>query len=165
MPARRFWVQLYATGLGFLALLVFLALDYRFLAEHSLLLFCGLVALLIYVLVDGVRAGGSTALDLARRVQPAAVGVRPADAGADPRDVLRREPARRAQLRRPRSSPALFFVVPFLLIAKQPDLGTAVTLIPVCFGIAYLAGLRAAAHRGRARSRRCCWRRSRGRSR
>jgi rod shape determining protein RodA len=36
----------------------------------------------------------------------------------------------------------LFATVPFLLIAKQPDLGTAVTLIPVCFGIAYLAGLR-----------------------
>jgi rod shape determining protein RodA len=32
--------------------------------------------------------------------------------------------------------------VPFLLIARQPDLGTAVTLLPVCFGIAYLAGLR-----------------------
>ena len=32
--------------------------------------------------------------------------------------------------------------MPFLLIARQPDLGTAVTLIPVCFGIAYLAGLR-----------------------
>ena len=36
----------------------------------------------------------------------------------------------------------LFFLVPFLLIAKEPDLGTAVTLVPVCFGIAYLAGLR-----------------------
>ncbi len=32
--------------------------------------------------------------------------------------------------------------MPLLLIARQPDLGTAVTLIPVCFGIAYLAGLR-----------------------
>ena len=32
--------------------------------------------------------------------------------------------------------------MPFLLIAKQPDLGTAATLVPVGFGIAYLAGLR-----------------------
>jgi rod shape determining protein RodA len=31
--------------------------------------------------------------------------------------------------------------VPFLLIAKEPDLA-AVTLVPVCFGIRYLAGLR-----------------------
>jgi rod shape determining protein RodA len=36
----------------------------------------------------------------------------------------------------------LFTVVPLLLIAKQPDLGTAVTLLPVLFGVAYLAGLR-----------------------
>jgi rod shape determining protein RodA len=32
--------------------------------------------------------------------------------------------------------------VPLLLIAKQPDLGTAVTLMPVFVGIAFLAGLR-----------------------
>src|SRR5216110_2945571 len=56
----RFWVQLYAVGLGVLAMLVCLALDYRFLAEHSLALYIGLVLLLLYVLVGGVRAGGST---------------------------------------------------------------------------------------------------------
>src|SRR5690606_18509265 len=33
-------------------------------------------------------------------------------------------------------------LVPFLLIARQPDLGTAVTLLPVVFGVTYLAGLR-----------------------
>src|SRR5690606_15872805 len=32
--------------------------------------------------------------------------------------------------------------LPFLLIARQPDLGTAVTLLPVLLGVAYLAGLR-----------------------
>ena len=36
----------------------------------------------------------------------------------------------------------IFALVPFLLIGKQPDLGTAVTLVPVYLGIAYLAGLR-----------------------
>jgi rod shape determining protein RodA len=36
----------------------------------------------------------------------------------------------------------IFTLVPLLLIAKQPDLGTAVTLVPVFFGVAYLAGLR-----------------------
>ena len=36
----------------------------------------------------------------------------------------------------------MFTLVPLLLIAKQPDLGTAVTLLPVFFGVAYLAGLR-----------------------
>jgi rod shape determining protein RodA len=32
--------------------------------------------------------------------------------------------------------------IPLILIAKQPDLGTAVTLLPVFIGIAFLAGLR-----------------------
>jgi rod shape determining protein RodA len=36
----------------------------------------------------------------------------------------------------------IFTAIPLLLIAKQPDLGTAVTLVPVFLGIAYLAGLR-----------------------
>ena len=36
----------------------------------------------------------------------------------------------------------IFTAVPLLLIAKQPDLGTAVTLIPVFLGVAFLAGLR-----------------------
>src|SRR4029079_19748154 len=33
-------------------------------------------------------------------------------------------------------------IIPLVLIAKQPDLGTAVTLLPVFLGVAYLAGLR-----------------------
>src|SRR5437762_11463458 len=33
-------------------------------------------------------------------------------------------------------------LIPLALIAKQPDLGTAVTLLPVFFAIAYLAGMR-----------------------
>jgi rod shape determining protein RodA len=37
---------------------------------------------------------------------------------------------------------AVFTAIPLLLIAKQPDLGTAVTLLPVFLGVAYLAGLR-----------------------
>src|SRR5262249_11840140 len=33
-------------------------------------------------------------------------------------------------------------IIPLVLIAKQPDLGTAITLLPVFLGVAYLAGLR-----------------------
>jgi len=38
--------------------------------------------------------------------------------------------------------PALLIAMPVALVMKQPDLGTAVTLLPVFFGVAYLAGLR-----------------------
>jgi rod shape determining protein RodA len=36
----------------------------------------------------------------------------------------------------------IFTAIPLILIAKQPDLGTAVTLLPVFLGVAFLAGLR-----------------------
>ncbi len=137
----RFWVQLYATGLGFLVLLIFLALDYRFLAEHSLLLFCGLIGLLIYVLIGGLRAGGST-----RWISLGVFNLQPSEFARPALALILAmyfgENRRGARNYGELIIAGLFFVVPFILIAKQPDLGTAVTLIPVCFGVAYLAGLR-----------------------
>jgi rod shape determining protein RodA len=140
-PGPRFWVQLYAVGLGALALIVFLALDYRFLAEHSLFLYGGLVLLLVYVLVNGVRAGGST-----RWISLGVFNLQPSEFGRLALALILAmyfgENRRGARNYGDLIIAGLFFLVPFLLIAKQPDLGTAVTLVPVCFGIAYLAGLR-----------------------
>ena len=137
----RFWVQLYAVGLGLMALVVLLALDYRFLAEHSLFLYGGLVLLLIYVLVDGVRAGGST-----RWISLGPFNLQPSEFGRLTLALILAmyfgENRRGARSYGDLIIAGAFFLVPFLLIAKQPDLGTAVTLVPVCFGIAYLAGLR-----------------------
>jgi rod shape determining protein RodA len=137
----RFWVQLYAVGIGVLALMIFLALDYRFLAEHSLFLYVGLVALLVYVLLFGVKAGGSQ-----RWISLGPFNLQPSEfarlALALIMAVYFGENRRGARNYGDLVVAGLFFVVPFLLIAKQPDLGTAVTLVPVCFGIAYLAGLR-----------------------
>jgi len=137
----RFWVQLYAVGLGMLALGFFLALDYRFMAEHSLVLYTGLVLLLLYVLLFGVRAGGST-----RWISLGFFNLQPSEFGRLALALILAmyfgENRRGARNYGDLVIAALFFIVPFLLIAKQPDLGTAVTLVPVCFGIAYLAGLR-----------------------
>ena len=140
-PGPRFWVQLYAIGLGLIALIIFLALDYRFLAEHSLFLYVSVVVLLVYVLIGGVRAGGST-----RWISLGIFNLQPSEFG---RLVLALilamffgENRRGAKNYGDLLIAAFFFLVPFVLIAKQPDLGTAVTLVPVCFGIAYLAGLR-----------------------
>jgi rod shape determining protein RodA len=137
----RFWVQLYAVGLGMLALVILLALDYRFLAEHSLVLYVGLVLLLAYVLLFGLRAGGST-----RWISLGFFNLQPSEFGRLALALILAmyfgENRRGARNYGDLVIAALFFIVPFLLIAKQPDLGTAVTLVPVCFGIAYLAGLR-----------------------
>src|SRR5688572_33130347 len=56
---REFWTQLYAIGLGGIALLVCLTIDYRALAEHSLIIYGGLIALLLFVLFAGDSAGGA----------------------------------------------------------------------------------------------------------
>jgi rod shape determining protein RodA len=137
----RFWVQVYAVGLGVLALIICLALDYRFLAEHSLFLYGGLVLLLVYVLVGGVRAGGST-----RWISLGVFNLQPSEFGRVALALILAmyfgENRRGARNYGDLIIAGMFFVVPFLLIAKQPDLGTAVTLVPVGFGIAYLAGLR-----------------------
>ena len=140
-PGARFWVQLYAVGLGVLALAIFLAVDYRFMAEHSLVLYIGLVLLLVYVLVGGVRAGGST-----RWISLGIFNLQPSEFARLALALILAmyfgENRRGARNYGDLVLAGLFFIVPFLLIAKQPDLGTAVTLVPVCFGIAYLAGLR-----------------------
>jgi rod shape determining protein RodA len=140
-PGARFWVQLYAVGLGVLALAIFLAVDYRFMAEHSLVPYIGLVLLLVYVLIGGVRAGGST-----RWISLGIFNLQPSEFGRLALALILAmyfgENRRGARNYGDLVLAGLFFIVPFLLIAKQPDLGTAVTLVPVCFGIAYLAGLR-----------------------
>ena len=140
-PGARFWVQLYAVGLGTIALLVFLALDYRFLAEHSLALYIGLVVLLVYVLIGGKNAGGST-----RWISLRVFNLQPSEFGRLALALVLAmyfgENRRGAKNNSDLVIASFFFLVPFLLIAKQPDLGTAVTLVPVAFGIAFLAGLR-----------------------
>jgi rod shape determining protein RodA len=140
-PGPRFWVQLYAVGLGALAMLVFLLFDYRFLAEHGLMLYGGLILLLVYVLIGGKNAGGST-----RWISLGVFNLQPSEFGRLALALILAmyfgENRRGAKNYSDLIVAGLFFIVPFVLIAKQPDLGTAVTLVPVAFGIAYLAGLR-----------------------
>jgi rod shape determining protein RodA len=140
-PGREFLTQVYALGVGGVALVMCLMIDYRKLAEHSLFLFGGLVALLIFVLVSGDSAGGAQ-----RWIEVGRFKVQPSEFGRVTLALILAmyfgENRRGARTPTDILVGCLFAVVPFLLIAKQPDLGTAVTLIPVAFGIAYLAGLR-----------------------
>jgi len=134
-------IQLYALGIGLLALLVCLLIDYRVFAEHSLFVYGSLIVLLIFVLLKGqTQMGGQRWIPIGPfHLQPSefariAVALLLAMYFGENR-------------RGARNTGALIFggvltIVPLLLIAKQPDLGTAVTLLPVFVGVAYLAGLR-----------------------
>ncbi len=141
LPGREFLTQVYALGLGGIALVVCLMIDYRKLAEHSLILFGALVALLIFVLVSGNSAGGAQ-----RWIEIGRFKVQPSEFARVTLALILAmyfgENRRGARTPTDIFVGCFFAVVPFVLIAKQPDLGTAVTLIPVAFGIAYLAGLR-----------------------
>jgi rod shape determining protein RodA len=138
---REFWTQLYALGLGCIALLVCLTIDYRALAEHSLLIYGALLGLLVFVLIAGDSAGGAQ-----RWIALGPFKLQPSEFGRITLALILAmffgENRRGAKNQGDLAIAGLFAAIPLLLIAKQPDLGTAVTLIPVCFGIIYLAGLR-----------------------
>jgi rod shape determining protein RodA len=140
-PGPQFRTQLYAIGIGLVALIVCLTIDYRKLAENSLVIYGGLIALLLYVLFRG-----STQYNATRWIDMGPFNLQPSEFGRMSIALMLAmffgENRRGARNSGDLLMAAFFAAVPFLLIIKQPDLGTAVTLIPVCFGIAYLAGLR-----------------------
>jgi rod shape determining protein RodA len=133
--------QIYAVAIGLVALIVCLTLDYRMLAEHSLMLYLGLCAALVFVLVKG-----STQFGAQRWISIGSFNFQPSEFGrvavALVLAMFFGENRRGARNTSDLVIGGIFTVVPLLLIAKQPDLGTAVTLMPVFLGVAYLAGLR-----------------------
>ena len=138
--SHLFVTQLYAIALGLGALVLTLTIDYRTFTDKSHLIYIGILALLIYVLLFGTAQMGARrwiALNVFN-LQPsefAKVGVAL---------VLAKFFGEN------RGTPnwtdlaigGVLTLVPFALIVKEPDLGTAVTLIPVFIAVAYLAGMR-----------------------
>jgi len=133
--------QVYALLLGLLALVICLSVDYRALADHSLLLYTLLLATLVYVLFFGDVRGGSR-----RWIALGSFNLQPSEfARIGVALVLATffgENRRGARTTGDLVVSGIFTGVPVFLIARQPDLGTAATLIPVWFGAAFLAGLR-----------------------
>src|ERR687895_2564421 len=123
---REFWTQLYALGIGSIALLVCLTIDYRALAEQSLLIFGALMALLLFVLVAGDSAGGAQ-----RWIALGPFKVQPSEFARITLALILAmffgENRRGARNTSDLAIGGVFSPVPFLLIGKQPDLGTAVT--------------------------------------
>lgn len=140
-PGPQVWTQLYALAIGLVALLVCLVIDYRVFSEHSLFLFGALLVVLLFVLVKGVtQMGGQRWIAIGPfHLQPSEFG---RIAVALILAMYFGENRRGARNTSDLVIGGIFTAIPLLLIAKQPDLGTAVTLIPVFLGIAYLAGLR-----------------------
>src|SRR5437762_1309704 len=138
--SRLHITQMYAIVLGLAALVVTLSLDYRAFADKSHLIYIGMVALLLYVMFFGtVQMGARRWISLnGFNLQPsefAKIGVAL---------VLAKFFGEN------RGTPAwtdlaiggVLTLLPLALIVKEPDLGTAVTLLPVFLAVAYLAGMK-----------------------
>jgi rod shape determining protein RodA len=140
-PGARFWSQVYSLPVAFAAMVACMTVDYRSIAQRSLFIYGALVVMLLYVTFFGAVRGGAR-----RWISVPGFSLQPSEfARLTVALVLAMYfgDSRRSG----RSIPDLLTAgalvgVPFLLIARQPDLGTAATLAPVYLGVAFLAGLR-----------------------
>jgi rod shape determining protein RodA len=133
-------MQMYGIALGLVALVICLSIDYRSLADKSHFLYLGVIALLVFVLFFGVVRGGSR-----RWIDLGPLNLQPSEfAKATLALVLAKffgESRRGAIMRGDLVIAGAIAAVPLLVIARQPDLGTAVTLLPVLFAVAFVAGM------------------------
>jgi rod shape determining protein RodA len=137
--SRMYLTQLYAIVIGLIVMTATISIDYRTFTDKSHLIYIALVGLLLYVL-----AFGSVVMGARRWI---------------PLGVFNFQPSEFAKIAvalvlakffgenrgRPTWSElgigAALTVVPFALIAKQPDLGTAATLLTISLAVGYLAGM------------------------
>ena len=133
--------QLYAVLFGALAFAICLGIDYRVLADHAVLVYGGMLAVLVGVLLFGDVMGGAR-----RWLSLGPANLQPSEFAKLGLALLlatyfaenRRGTVERGDL----AMVGLCTAIPFVLIARQPDLGTAVGLLSVTLGVTYLAGLR-----------------------
>jgi rod shape determining protein RodA len=132
--------QIYGLMAGLFALVVCLSIDYRSLADKSHFIYVGIVALLLYVLFFGAVRGGSR-----RWIDFGSLNLQPSEfAKAALALVLAKflgESRRGIITYVDLIMVGAITAVPLFIIARQPDLGTAATLIPVAFAVAFAAGM------------------------
>lgn len=132
--------QLYAVCIGMIVMVFMTAVDYRTFTDKSHLIYMGIVSVLTYVLVFGdVQMGAQ------RWIRLGPVNLQPSEFSKIGLALVLAK-----FFGENRSAPGwsdlaiggALAAVPLLLIAREPDLGTAVTLVPVFLAIAYVAGMR-----------------------
>lgn len=133
--------QLTSVGVGLVGLLVILVPDYRRLADRAPLLYVGALVVLVYVLAFGPRIAGTHRWLVIgpARLQPSEfVKLIAALVVAKTFADSKKERLGLADVLGPGAAVGLLA----LLIAAEPDLGTAFCMLPLFFTVAFLAGLR-----------------------
>jgi rod shape determining protein RodA len=134
--------QIYAIALGLVGMLVVVSLDYRRLVDRAPVLYLAAIGVLVYVLVLGPRIANT------RRwfMGPGGFQVQPSEFAKLVAALLvaklfaeaKKETLGLFDILVPGAAIGLMAV----LIAAEPDLGTAFTLVPLFLTVAFLAGLR-----------------------
>ncbi|MCY4598882.1 MAG: rod shape-determining protein RodA [Acidobacteria bacterium] len=133
--------QLVALGIGLVAMLCCLGVDYRLRPGRVTAIYVGLLAMLIYTAMYGIERGGGQrwievgpfnlqVSEFARAVVSLALATLYAT-------VWSKQWRTVGWL-----AGGLILAAPFLLIMRQPDLGTAATLLPICLAVMVFAGFR-----------------------
>jgi rod shape determining protein RodA len=138
--SHRYVIQLYAVALGVIAMMFMLMLDYRTFTDKSHLIYIAILAVLVYVMFFGHDKKGAR-----RWIEFRGISLQPSEFAKISLALVlakffgeNRGAPQWADL----AIGGTLTVIPFALIAKQPDLGTAVTLTTVFLGVAFLAGMR-----------------------
>lgn len=135
------YTQATAVLLGTIALAICMAVDYRTLADRAHIWYALLILLLVYVLVFGVVRGGGR-----RWIALPAFNLQPSEFMKVGLALLLArlfgEERRQIPSTRDLAIAGILTAVPLVLVARQPDLGTAVTLVPVLLLVAFAAGMR-----------------------
>jgi rod shape determining protein RodA len=131
--------QIYGIVLGLVAMVFMLTFDYRAFTDKSHLIYFALVTVLLYVLFFGdVQMGAQ------RWIRIGSFNLQPSEFAKIGLALVLAKffgENRGAPGWTDLTIAAVLTSIPLLLIAKEPDLGTAVTLLPVLLAVAYLAGM------------------------
>jgi rod shape determining protein RodA len=138
--SRIYWTQVYALGLGLAGMALAVTIDYRSLADKSHWIYLAMMILLVAVLFIGSVRGGSR-----RWIDLGPFNLQPSEFAKATLALMLAKML--GEERRPALTNTDLFVaavltaVPFLIILRQPDLGTAATLLPILLVVAYVAGM------------------------
>jgi rod shape determining protein RodA len=123
------------------AIAIALALRPRFLRRNAYLLFAGSLVLLVLVqFIGGSRNGSQRWIPL-----PGGFDLQPSELAKIAVILALARVLYRNRLERAKDwgPPLMIALAPMTLVALQPDLGTALTLVPITLGMLYVAGARA----------------------
>jgi len=135
-------MQIVWFGVGLLLYLVVALVDYRLICQWATVWYVLAMCLLVLVLVAGVKVYGAR-----RWIGLGRFGIQPAEiAKLATLVVISYYLFHRPLESRRRFTtvwvPLIMAILPLMLIMLEPDLGSALVLLPICFGLLFVAGVR-----------------------